>query len=118
MFGKAINTGFKEITLTGINLDLGNGHKGKFFFFDSRYLQLPGDFRIRLSSINPMEIETHLIRLMADTEKLCSYLHIPLQSGEMKSLVECAETTTANSKRCGKTCRQTIPNLGLVPMSL
>jgi threonylcarbamoyladenosine tRNA methylthiotransferase MtaB len=45
-------------------------------------LQLSGDFRVRLSSINPMEIDNELIHLMAETEKICSHLHIPLQSGD------------------------------------
>ena len=45
-------------------------------------VELPGNFRVRLSSINPMEIDSDLIRLIAETEKLCSHLHIPLQSGD------------------------------------
>lgn len=45
-------------------------------------LNLEGEFRVRLSSINPMEIDDRLIGLMAERDNLCSHLHIPLQSGD------------------------------------
>lgn len=80
---EAIDTGFKEITLTGINLGTWGMDLGEIFSSLVRDIaQLPGEFRVRLSSINPMEIDNDLIRLISETEKLCSYLHIPLQSGD------------------------------------
>jgi threonylcarbamoyladenosine tRNA methylthiotransferase MtaB len=80
---EAIATGFKEITLTGINLGTwGMERNETFSSLVHDIIELPGDFRIRLSSINPMEIDNDLIRLIAETEKLCSHLHIPLQSGD------------------------------------
>ncbi len=45
-------------------------------------LDLAGDFRVRLSSINPMEIDDPLIELMAERDDLCPHFHIPLQSGD------------------------------------
>ncbi len=84
---EAIGTGFKEITLTGINLGTWGMDTGETFSsLVQDIVQLPGDFRVRLSSINPMEIDNDLIRLIAETEKLCSYLHIPLQSGDNEVL--------------------------------
>ena len=80
---EAIYSGFKEITLTGINLGTWGMDKGENFsslVYD--IAQIPGDFRVRLSSINPMEIDNDLIRLIAGSEKICSHLHIPLQSGD------------------------------------
>ena len=80
---EAINTGFKEITLTGINLGTWGMDTGETFSsLVKDIMQLPGDFRVRLSSINPMEIDNDLIRLIAESEKICSHLHIPLQSGD------------------------------------
>ncbi len=80
-----IESGYKEITLTGINL----GVYGMDFTppetFSSlveEIIQLEGDFRVRLSSINPMEIDDNLIQLMASSDKLCPHFHIPLQSGD------------------------------------
>ena len=84
---EAINSGFKEITLTGINLGTWGMDTGETFSsLVQDIIQLPGDFRVRLSSINPMEIDNNLIRLIAETEKICSHLHIPLQSGDNKIL--------------------------------
>ena len=80
---QAIASGFKEITLTGINLGTWGMERNETFsslVYD--IVELSGDFRVRLSSINPMEIDNDLIQMMAETEKLCSHLHIPLQSGD------------------------------------
>ena len=84
---EAINADFKEITLTGINLGTWGMDTGETFSsLVQDIIKLPGDFRVRLSSINPMEIDNDLIRLIAETEKICSHLHIPLQSGDNKIL--------------------------------
>jgi threonylcarbamoyladenosine tRNA methylthiotransferase MtaB len=84
---QAINSGFKEITLTGINLGTwGMDREENFSSLVHNIVELPGDFRVRLSSINPMEIDNDLIHLIAESKKLCSHLHIPLQSGDDKLL--------------------------------
>lgn len=80
---QAVASGFKEITLTGINMGTWGMERNETFSSLVRdIVELPGDFRVRLSSINPMEIDSDLIQLIAETEKLCSHLHIPLQSGD------------------------------------
>ena len=80
---QAIASGFKEITLTGINLGTwGMDRNETFSSLVHDIVKLSGDFRVRLSSINPMEIDNNLSQLMAESEKLCSHLHIPLQSGD------------------------------------
>ena len=38
--------------------------------------------RIRISSIEPTTIAEQVVRLMADSAKICPHLHIPLQSGD------------------------------------
>ena len=44
--------------------------------------QLPGDFRVRLSSIEATEVTRELIEVMADhPEKVAPHLHISMQSG-------------------------------------
>lgn len=82
---QAIASGYKEITLTGINLGTYGMDLNPPETFSSlvrEIADLPGNFRIRLSSINPMEIEDDLLRLVAHHEKVCPHLHIPLQSGD------------------------------------
>jgi len=79
-----VRNGFKEITLTGIHLgsfgrDLSPGMT--LCGLLERLVRLEGDFRIRLSSLGPMEIDESLIHLMRESEKICPSLHLPLQSG-------------------------------------
>ncbi len=82
---EAIASGFQEITLTGINLGtwgMDLAPRETFSSLVRDILRLKGDFRVRISSINPMEIDRDLIALMADHENLCPHFHIPLQSGD------------------------------------
>jgi threonylcarbamoyladenosine tRNA methylthiotransferase MtaB len=47
-----------------------------------RLAELPGDFRVRLSSIEATEVTRELIDVMADhPEKVCPHLHVSMQSG-------------------------------------
>ena len=85
----AIDGGYKEITLTGINLGtwgMDFHSKETFSSLVEEIANLNGDFRVRLSSINPMEIDDHLIKLITQHEKICPHLHIPLQSGDTEIL--------------------------------
>ena len=112
---EAINANFKEITLTGINLGTWGVDTGETFSsLVQDIIQLPGDFRVRLSSINPMEIDNDLIRLIAETEKICSHLHIPLQSGDNNILKQMRRNYTREQYiEVVHRAINTIPNLGL-----
>ena len=112
---EAINADFKEITLTGINLGTWGVDTGETFSsLVQDIIQLPGDFRVRLSSINPMEIDNDLIRLIAETEKICSHLHIPLQSGDNKILKQMRRNYTREQYiEVIHRAINAIPNLGL-----
>ena len=112
---EAINANFKEITLTGINLGTWGMDTGETFSsLVQDIIQLPGDFRVRLSSINPMEIDNDLIRLIAETEKICSHLHIPLQSGDNKILKQMRRNYTREQYiEVIHRAVNAIPNLGL-----
>ncbi len=81
----SLDAGFREITLTGINLGtygMDTDPPETFSSLVEEILDLDGEFRVRLSSINPMEIDERLIELMAERDNLCSHFHIPLQSGD------------------------------------
>ena len=74
--------GFKEVVLTGICL--GSYHYKSFDLVAvlNALENIKGKFRIRLSSIEPQLISNDLIGRIADSEKICPHLHIPLQSGD------------------------------------
>ncbi|MBW2609194.1 MAG: tRNA (N(6)-L-threonylcarbamoyladenosine(37)-C(2))-methylthiotransferase MtaB [Deltaproteobacteria bacterium] len=81
--------GYKEVVLTGIHLgrygidlDKGVGLKGLLREIGREGLPL----RIRLSSLEPNEIDQELIGMMASEEWLCRHFHIPLQSGDDRIL--------------------------------
>lgn len=83
--------GYREIVLTGIHLGHfgveGNLHKPKEEWIRlstlvRRLVELPGEFRVRLSSIEATEVTRDLIAVMADhPDRVCPHLHICLQSG-------------------------------------
>src|SRR5258706_6563132 len=62
-------------------------------------IALPGDFRIRLSSIEVTEITQEIIDLMAEGGKLCAHFHIPLQSGDDEILKRMGRWYTAGEYR-------------------
>jgi threonylcarbamoyladenosine tRNA methylthiotransferase MtaB len=78
---RLIDSGYHEIVITGVHLGVyGRGRGETLSGLVSKLLDRPGLGRLRLSSIEPMEIDEGLIELMG-SEKLCRHFHIPLQSG-------------------------------------
>jgi len=79
----AIERGFKEFVLTGIHLGLYGKDLGDINLVGllQKIVELPNLGRVRLSSIELNEVNDDLINLIANNDKLCKHLHIPLQSG-------------------------------------
>jgi threonylcarbamoyladenosine tRNA methylthiotransferase MtaB len=74
--------GFREIVLSGVNVgDFGSGTEATLYELLQQLLALPGDFRVRVSSIEPNLLDDDIIRLAAGNDKLAPHFHIPLQSG-------------------------------------
>jgi threonylcarbamoyladenosine tRNA methylthiotransferase MtaB len=88
---RLVDNGYREVVLTGIHLGHygveGNRHTPKSQWTRLSHLveqigRLPGDFRVRLSSIEATEVTRELIDAMADhSDKVCPHLHISMQSG-------------------------------------
>lgn len=85
-----IEKGFKEIILTGINTALYGTEKGfsegdeafqGIEILINRLNRLPGDFRIRLSSLEPTAVDVSHVKRLIQYEKLCRHLHLSVQSG-------------------------------------
>ena len=77
--------GFKEIVLTGIHLGLyGYDFKDKsnhLLDVVSRISEIEGIERIRLSSIEALELSDELLTGLQAIDNFCHHFHIPLQSG-------------------------------------
>lgn len=77
-----VDKGFKEIVLTGINTALYGEDNGLGLAGLLKQIDLiPGDFRIRLSSLEPTVVSKDDVISILDSERLCHHLHLSIQSG-------------------------------------
>jgi threonylcarbamoyladenosine tRNA methylthiotransferase MtaB len=78
--------GYRELVLTGVNV--GQYRQGDLDLVGliAELEEVEGLDRIRISSIEPTTITDALLDQMASSSKLCPYLHIPLQSGDDRTL--------------------------------
>ncbi len=86
-FKELIDNGYKEVILTGVNVgDYGKRIGTDFFGLLKKIVSVKGDFRVRISSIEPNLLTDEIISLAADNPKISNHFHIPLQSGSDKVL--------------------------------
>ncbi len=79
-----VERGFREVVLTGINIgDFDGGLEGKHTLSDLvRHVDgIEGLSRIRISSIDPDEVDDLLLKAVMNGKKTCHSMHIVLQSG-------------------------------------
>jgi tRNA-2-methylthio-N6-dimethylallyladenosine synthase len=82
-----IETGAREITLLGQNVNAWRGEDGSGLEDLVRALDgLPGLARIRYTTSHPADMTEGLIRAHAEVGKLMPYLHLPVQSGSDRVL--------------------------------
>ena len=86
-FKHLVEKGYKEIILTGVNVgDYGKSFSTDLYNLLLKLVEIEGDFRIRISSIEPNLLSDKIMNLTAENEKMCKHFHIPLQSGSPKIL--------------------------------
>ncbi len=86
-FKQLLDLDYKEIVLTGVNVgDYGKAFGYNLYSLLNEIVKINGEFRIRISSIEPNLLDDEIIDLIADNNKICNHLHIPLQSGSNKIL--------------------------------
>jgi threonylcarbamoyladenosine tRNA methylthiotransferase MtaB len=81
--------GYHEIVLSGINLGTyGRDLSPRVEFEDllRRILERTSVERLRVSSIEPMDVTRDLVELFASTERIAQHFHMPLQSGSDRIL--------------------------------
>lgn len=87
---RLVDRGYKEIILTGIHL----GHFGveatrarsgrepfRLWHLIRRLDEIPGNWRLRLSSLEAAEVGPDFLAAVDDCERLCPHFHLCLQSG-------------------------------------
>lgn len=78
---QAIEAGYPEIILTGVNTCAYSDNGRTLGDLIRKVAEFDGNFRIRLSSTEPDFKNIGLLDIMADTPKVCRFLHISLQHG-------------------------------------
>lgn len=109
-----LEKGYKEVVLVGIHIGkYGDDIGSSLFLLLKELAVLDGDFRIRLSSLEVIEISSELIRLVKDSHgKICPHFHIPLQSGSNTILKAMNRTYTIETYlKIVSEIRESIPNV-------
>lgn len=83
-----IKEGYKEITLLGQNVnsygkDLGNTDFAELITAVSK---IDGDFRLRFMTNHPKDLTENLVKALAESEKTCKSIHLPVQAGSNRIL--------------------------------
>jgi threonylcarbamoyladenosine tRNA methylthiotransferase MtaB len=77
-----VQRGHRELVLTGVNIGQYQDQGLDLLGLIIRLEAIEGLERIRISSIEPTTIPEGLLEYMKTSEKLCRFLHVPLQSGD------------------------------------
>lgn len=119
-----VSAGYKEITLTGINTALYGAEKG---FTDDLHTGLegveiivkalsdiPGDFLIRLGSMEPTVIDADYIARLFRYDKLAHHVHLSIQSGSDRVIARMNRHYTAEDYlKIVEVCRDFDPLYGI-----
>lgn len=114
---RLINAGFKEIVLIGIHLGCyGKENPDGPTLYDAvkTVLDVPGVQRLRLGSLESVEVEPRLLTLMQEDARFCRHLHLPLQSGCDKTLQAMHRPyTTAKFKTLLADIKTKVPDIAI-----
>lgn len=114
---RLISAGFKEIVLIGIHLGCyGKENPDGPTLYDAvkTVLEVPGVQRLRLGSLESVEVEPRLLTLMQEDARFCRHLHLPLQSGCDKILQAMHRPyTTAKFKTLLADIKTNVPDIAI-----
>lgn len=114
---RLISAGFKEIVLIGIHLGCyGKENPDGPTLYDAvkTVLDVPGVQRLRLGSLESVEVEPRLLTLMQEDARFCRHLHLPLQSGCDKTLQAMHRPyTTAKFKTLLADIKTMVPDIAI-----
>lgn len=114
---RLISAGFKEFVLIGIHLGCyGKENPDGPTLYDAvkTVLDVPGVQRLRLGSLESVEVEPRLLTLMQEDARFCRHLHLPLQSGCDKTLQAMHRPyTTAKFKTLLADIKTKVPDIAI-----
>lgn len=80
------DSGFKEITLLGQNVNSYRDGKSDFADLLARVSAVERSIRIRFTTSHPQDMSERLIGTIAENENICNSVHLPVQSGSNRIL--------------------------------
>lgn len=83
---RLLDEGHRELVLTGVNIGRYRWGDWSFSRLLEEMLDLPGDYRVRVSSLEPDPLDDRFVDLTGH-ERLCPHLHLCLQSGSDRVLL-------------------------------
>ncbi|MBT7424313.1 MAG: tRNA (N6-isopentenyl adenosine(37)-C2)-methylthiotransferase MiaB, partial [Candidatus Marinimicrobia bacterium] len=111
---QAVADGFHEITLLGQNVNSYNHQGQKFHELLDEVAQINGLKRIRYTSPHPQDMTQEVLNVMRKHQKICNYVHLPLQAGNDRILKRMNRTyKKLEFISLVKQIRETLPNVGL-----
>ena len=112
---RRIAEGHPELVLTGINIGTWRDPAGRgLSHLIRRVGALEGLGRLRVSSIEPGDVDDDLLAALADTTVAAPHLHVPLQSADPQILAAMGRTYTVGEfRRAAERDRAALPALNL-----
>lgn len=115
---RLIDEGYKEITLLGQNVNSYGNDFGKNDTDFARLLEnlsgFNGEYKIRFMTSHPKDLSEDVVRVIADSDKLADFIHLPVQAGSDRILqLMNRKYTKADYLRKIDMIRKYIPSAGL-----
>ncbi|MEN8227147.1 MAG: tRNA (N(6)-L-threonylcarbamoyladenosine(37)-C(2))-methylthiotransferase MtaB [Bacteroidota bacterium] len=93
---RVVDNGFKEIVITGVNIGRYAFEKQNIEHVIEKIVELPGDFRVRISSVEPDGFGPDFHQLFQHS-KMAPHLHLCIQSGSDPILLKMRRMYTTRS---------------------
>ncbi len=111
---KLAENGYKEIIITGANVGCYNNDGKRLIDIIIALEKIEKIQRIRISSIEITTAEHQIIEYMAESNKLCNFLHLPLQTGDDRLLKNMGRRYNSDYyRKLIEFACETIPDVGL-----
>ena len=106
--------GYREITLLGQNVNSYRDGDRDFASLMKAVAGVDRSMRIRFTTSHPQDMSDRLIETIAETDNICKYIHLPVQSGSDRILSLMNRTyTTTEYLRLVEKIRRVIPGVSL-----
>jgi len=112
---KIIKKGYREIILLGQNVNSYKNKNGQHFPQLLKAIHnIPGNFWLSFITSHPKDFSDELIEIMANSPKICPYLHLAVQSGDNQILKKMNRNYTIEQyKKIISKIRQKIPQINI-----